>query len=127
MPRLRILAGPSLSNLKEIQANTAKGVDVSSTAFEGQVAVYIKGFADPSGEVQNSAYFETAQRKDVTWSIQFQGARAVKLSVNSCLNISGPSGRFLKPHSADDILFGNIFDRPLPIPWGFSTILGFMK
>lgn len=36
-------------------------------------------------------------------------------------------GRFLQEHNADDILFGNVFDKPLPIPWGFSTILGFMQ
>ncbi|KAI0701390.1 hypothetical protein BC835DRAFT_1265032 [Cytidiella melzeri] len=107
MPRLRILAGPSTTNLKEIRANTGEGIDVSSHDFEGKVAVYIKGFADPSGAVQNSAYFEQEDRKDVTWSIQFQG-------------------RFLKAHSADDVLFGNVFDKPLPIPWGFSSILAFM-
>ena len=74
MPRLRVLAGPSMDNLKEIPANTGQGVDVSSDAFEGQVAVYIKDFADPSGKVQNSAYFDLEARKDVTWSIQVQGA-----------------------------------------------------
>lgn len=73
MPRLRILAGPTPEKLKEIQANTGEGVDVSSALFEGKVAVYIKGFADPSGTVQDSAYFEDEKRKDVTWSIQFQG------------------------------------------------------
>ena len=36
-------------------------------------------------------------------------------------------GRFLKPRSADDILFGNVFERPLKLPWGFSAALKFMK
>ncbi|KAI0087392.1 DUF1769-domain-containing protein [Irpex rosettiformis] len=108
MPRLRVLAGASLTNLKEIKANTGEGIDVSSDVFEGKVAVYIKDFVDARGTVQTSAYFEHEERKDVTWSIQFQG-------------------RFLKAYSANDILFGNVFDKPLPIPWGFSTILGFMK
>jgi hypothetical protein len=36
-------------------------------------------------------------------------------------------GRFLKPYSADDILFGNTFDKPLKLPWGSSAALKFMK
>ena len=36
-------------------------------------------------------------------------------------------GRFLVPHSADDILFGNTFDRPLKLPWGTGAVLRFMK
>lgn len=76
MPRLRILAGPSTDKLTEIHANTGQGVDVSSSAFEGKIAVYLKGFADTHGEVRDSAYFKQDERKDVTWSIQFQGKPA---------------------------------------------------
>ena len=36
-------------------------------------------------------------------------------------------GRFLKPFSADDILFGTIFDRPLKLPWGTAAVLQFIK
>ena len=36
-------------------------------------------------------------------------------------------GRFLDIHCADDILFGNVFDRPLKLPWGFGAVLKFMK
>ena len=36
-------------------------------------------------------------------------------------------GRFLREYTADDILFGNIFDRPFKLPWGFSAALKFMK
>ena len=38
-----------------------------------------------------------------------------------------PRGRFLKPVSADDVLFGNTFDRPLKLPWGTTAALKFMK
>ena len=38
-----------------------------------------------------------------------------------------PVGRFLQAHSADDILFGNIFERPLKLPWVFGAALRFMK
>jgi hypothetical protein len=37
------------------------------------------------------------------------------------------TGRFLRPTSADDVLFGNTFDRPLKLPWGSSAALKFMQ
>ena len=73
MPRLRILAGSSLSDLKPIHANTGEPTHVSNDAFEGDVALYIKNFADQNGHVEDSSYFK--ERADVTWSIQVQGAR----------------------------------------------------
>ncbi|CAL1699647.1 unnamed protein product [Somion occarium] len=108
MPRLRVLAGPSLEELVPIEVNSDKAFDIKSDAFEGQAAVYIKGFADPNGDVGDSSYFSQEGRTDVTWSIQVQG-------------------RFLQPHSANDVMFGNTFDRPLQLPWGFSAVLGFMQ
>ncbi|EKM58022.1 uncharacterized protein PHACADRAFT_116588 [Phanerochaete carnosa HHB-10118-sp] len=106
MPRLRILVGSSPGDLKPVRANTGEAVHISNDAFEGDIALYIKNFADQNGHVQDSTYFK--QRPNVTWSIQVQG-------------------RFLRELSANDILFGNIFDRPLAIPWGFSAILAFMQ
>jgi len=108
MPRLRVRAGPSLDELTEVPVNSGKAVDVSSDVFEGKVAVYLKGFADPTGEISDSNYFEQDERKGVTWSIQMQG-------------------RYLKEYSADDILFGNIFDTPIYQPWGFSAAVRFMQ
>ena len=37
------------------------------------------------------------------------------------------AGRFLRPISADDVLFGNTFDRPLKLPWGSGAALKFMQ
>ncbi|KAL6299243.1 hypothetical protein BKA93DRAFT_888297 [Sparassis latifolia] len=108
MPRLRVLAGPSLEELYPVCANSHTPVHISSELFEGQVAVFIKGFADHCGKVNESSYFEAEERKGITWSIQMQG-------------------RFLQSYSADDILFGNTFDRPLKLPWGFSAAVKFMQ
>ena len=33
----------------------------------------------------------------------------------------------MKEYNADELLFGNIFDRPLKLPWVFSAALRFMK
>ncbi len=71
MPRLRILAGPSMSDLVPVHVDSGVPVKVSSDAFEGQLAVFIKGFADEEGKVRDSDYFR--KRSGVTWSIQMQG------------------------------------------------------
>lgn len=71
MPRLRILAGPSLTDLTPINANSDESIHIKSDGFEGQVAVYIKGF-EGSSRTQ-SPYFDHEKRKGITWSIQLQG------------------------------------------------------
>jgi len=110
MPRLRVLAGPALTSLVPISyiVNTDKPHTISSDHFEGQVVVNIKGFTGPHGRILDSEYFHRPDRKDITWSIQVQG-------------------RFLQYHSTDEILFGNIFDRPLKLPWGSGAALKFMS
>lgn len=107
MPRLRVLAGPSPSNLTPISVNTSQAHDVSSDVFEGRVVVHIKGFnsdGDEATTVDPGHYFEREDRQNITWSIQVQG-------------------RFLREYDADDVLFGNIFDRPLKLPYGTSFVL----
>ncbi|TFY78465.1 hypothetical protein EWM64_g5545 [Hericium alpestre] len=108
MPRLRVVAGPSMSELRPIPANSGIPYPITSDAFEGKVLVYIKGFTDKDSNILDSEYFHREDRKGITWSIQVQG-------------------RFLQPHSADDIMFGNTFDRPLKLPWGSGAALKFMK
>ncbi|KAI0701391.1 DUF1769-domain-containing protein [Cytidiella melzeri] len=108
MTRLRILAGPSLTNLTPIEPNSDIPFDIKSEGYEGQIAVYIKGLPEDSGTPGHSRYFDHPLRNGITWGIQMQG-------------------RFLQPCSGDDILFGNIFDRQLKLPWGFGAALRFMK
>jgi hypothetical protein len=73
MPRLSVLAGPSLDALVPISVNTGIPHDIVSDAFEGQVLAYIKGFADDEGNVLQNEYFQREERKGITWSIQTQG------------------------------------------------------
>ncbi|KAG7441086.1 DUF1769-domain-containing protein [Guyanagaster necrorhizus] len=110
MPGLRVLAGPSLEALEPIShlVNTNQPFRISSDIFDGEILVNIKGFVNfPAGDVRESEYFSRQDRQGITWSIQVQG-------------------RFLKPYSANDILFGNTFDRPLNLPWGSGAALKFM-
>ncbi|KJA15579.1 hypothetical protein HYPSUDRAFT_58713 [Hypholoma sublateritium FD-334 SS-4] len=108
-PRLRVLAGTSPETMVPITSlvNTGVSHTLSSPLFEGKIAAYIKGVTDENGCVRESEYFNREDKAGITWSIQVQG-------------------RFLVPQSADDILFGNTFDRPLKLPWGTSAILKFM-
>jgi len=108
-PRLRVLAGTSLDTMVPMTSlvNTKKAHRYSSELFEGEIVANIKGFTDPEGQVRDSEYFSREDRQGITWSIQVQG-------------------RFLNTYSADDILFGNTFDRPLKLPWGTSAALKFM-
>ncbi|KAH7887047.1 hypothetical protein F5I97DRAFT_1099287 [Phlebopus sp. FC_14] len=110
MPRLRVLAGPTAENQVPITelVNSGRAHDISSDRFEGKIAVYVKGFTNRQGECLGSEYFEREDRKGITWSIQVQG-------------------RFLQRHSANDILFGNTFDKALKLPWGAGAALKFMK
>jgi len=36
-------------------------------------------------------------------------------------------GRFLQANTADDIMFGNTFDKRLKLPWGAGVALKFMQ
>ncbi|KAG6889460.1 hypothetical protein C0995_000985 [Termitomyces sp. Mi166 len=106
-PRLRVLAGTgtTLTPITHL-VNTTNAFSLVSDRFEGEVIVCIKGLTRP--EKDASDYFERPERQGITWSIQVRG-------------------RFLEPISADDVLFGNVFDRPLRLPLGSGAVLKFMR
>ncbi|KAJ7729536.1 hypothetical protein DFH07DRAFT_183229 [Mycena maculata] len=114
MPKLRVLAGPTPHDLTPITSLVNVGVPhkILTDAWEGEIVIFIKGFnqEDPAHDStpQEAEYFSRPDRCGVTWSIQVQG-------------------RFLSPRSSDDVLFGNIFERPLKLPWGTGAALKFMK
>lgn len=82
MPHLRVLAGPSETALVPLRVNSGVPVKISSDAFEGEVAVFIKGLSDAEGGKEDSDYFR--KRSGVTWSIQVQGTRLAWLQYSSC-------------------------------------------
>ncbi|KAJ7128993.1 hypothetical protein C8R43DRAFT_1026759 [Mycena crocata] len=114
MPKLKVLAGPTPNALTPITSlvNTNRAHRIVTDAWEGEIVVFIRGFNrdDPSSNTtpEEQEYFGRNDRSGITWSIQVQG-------------------RFLSPRSSDDVLFGNIFERPLKLPWGTGAALKFMK
>ncbi|KAH0580562.1 hypothetical protein H2248_002055 [Termitomyces sp. 'cryptogamus'] len=107
-PRLRVLAGTGtkLAPITHL-VNTTNAFSLVSDQFEGEIAVCIKDLTRQAKEDAHN-YFERPERQGITWSIQVRG-------------------RFLEPISADDVLFGNTFDRPLILPWGSGAALKFMR
>lgn len=73
MPRLRVVAGPSLDALVPISVNSNESHPITSDAFDGRILVHIKDFTDKHGSVLQSEYFDREDRKGITWSIQVQG------------------------------------------------------
>jgi len=57
----------------------------------------------------------------------FERSTTEFLFLFSILFFWGFRGRFLKPVCADDVMFGNTFDRPLKLPWGSGAALKFMQ
>lgn len=110
MPGLRVRAGTCVEGLQDITelVNTGRALPLRCDRFEGEVAVYIKGFRNSRGQPSYSEYFQRPDRKGITWSVQVKG-------------------RFLQPHSANDVLLGNTFDRSLRLPWGSGLALQFAK
>ncbi|KZV90060.1 hypothetical protein EXIGLDRAFT_838086 [Exidia glandulosa HHB12029] len=109
MPRLRVFVGSSSDNLQPIEVNQPAGsaYPVSSDAFEGRIAVFLR-YEDEPHDREAANYFRAPERENVTWSIQVQG-------------------RFLQPRQSDTILFGNTFDHSLKLPYGTGAILKFMN
>jgi len=106
---LQVLAGPSPHSLTDIsdKVNTNKTHRIASDTFEGIISLQINRFPTHH-RTTSSDYFKRSDRQGITWSIQVQG-------------------RFLQPHTADDILFGNVFERPLTLPWGSGAAFQLMK
>jgi len=108
MPRIQVLAGPSIDALEPIEANSANAYVLKTPTFDGQISVFLKDFINENGEPSSTEYFDADERAGKSWSIQFRG-------------------RFLKEMTLDDVIFGNVFDRSIKLPYGSSVALKFMK
>ncbi|THH26539.1 hypothetical protein EUX98_g7649 [Antrodiella citrinella] len=112
MHRLRILAGPSFSSLTKISANAASGFPIRTDAFEGEVAIFLKGFADTDGKVGESNYFDAEEREGVTWSVQVQVRReAIPWGFTAVTSFM----QYLDPTLEQDLTS--------PTPWALSPFI----
>ncbi|EST04615.1 Protein of unknown function DUF1769 [Kalmanozyma brasiliensis GHG001] len=114
-PSLKISAGPSVDALKTVAVNhDDQPTEINTDLFQGRIAVRIKNFtgSDPDGveHRKDTPYFDAGHGKGQSWSMQIQG-------------------RFKEPVNADDLVFGNEFDKPIKdhLPYGTSLALQFVK
>jgi len=105
-PRMRVLVGSSLDNVKPISVNDYSVHSIDSADFTASVSVHIDGYVDPDGNPVPDDYFQHESRKSkaVTWSIQCQG-------------------KFTNAINADSLVFGISFDKPVRVPWGFTAAM----
>ncbi|GAA6039879.1 hypothetical protein JCM8097_006777 [Rhodosporidiobolus ruineniae] len=113
-PRLRVRAGPSLSSLKPVAVN-ASPTSVSSASFDGSVAVRLRGYRGPKddeGQPEPNEG-EELEEEGETWSISFEGR----------------FGREGEEVPIDDIMFGNVWRKPIRdyLPYGTAAGLRFVK
>lgn len=114
-PSLKISAGPSVDSLTTVAVNhDDQPTTIDNDLFQGRIAVRIKNFtgSDPPSvsHQKDTPYFTSNHGKNQSWSMQIQG-------------------RFKQSVSADDLVFGNEFDKPIKdhLPYGTSVALQFVK
>lgn len=97
-PRILVKAGPSSNSLSTLHVNAdSHPLTITGKHFEGKFAVRMASYLGPTGaegvREPESGYFEKREG-GMTWSI-------------------GIEGRFLGESSADDIVFGNVWEKPI--------------
>jgi len=107
---LQVKAGPDLNQLQRVKVNgEGAPLVIDSPHFTGRIAIRILGYdgETPNDEpaINNSPYFNGTQR---LFSIQIQG-------------------RFKKPTTADDLMWGIDFDQKLNVPRLADVALKFVQ
>lgn len=82
-------------------------VSVKNDKFEGKIAVYVKHFEGEGKAGDGDQYF--GKRQDMTYGIVVRG-------------------HFLDSPTADEVVFGNVFEQPIrdSLPWGTAIATKFM-
>ena len=118
--RLQVLAGTSLDprDWTPVRVNDeVNATELQSPYFNGRLVVRIDGYRGDGASAgpERPAYFDAAGSK-VTLSIHVQGQF-----------VGDKQHEHRETWTADDILFGNVFDRPLRLPLGTNLAVAFMK
>jgi hypothetical protein len=107
---LRVLVSGSSAYppTKPIIVNSSTPTKITTSTFDGEISVWIKDYAGDKSGGDGSAYF--FKRSSMTYGIVVRG-------------------KYLDDPTADDVVFGNVFERPIrdSLPWGTSVAVKFMK
>ncbi|RSH89061.1 hypothetical protein EHS25_002727 [Saitozyma podzolica] len=104
-PRLRVLlSSPSAAHppTAPCPVNSPTPTKVTTDGFDGEISVWVKGFEGDERAGDGSEYFGV--RGAMTYAIVVRG-------------------RFTEQVSADELMFGNVFEKPIrdSLPWGTSV------
>ncbi|XAO27376.1 hypothetical protein I312_106229 [Cryptococcus bacillisporus CA1280] len=110
-PKLRVLVSSSSAYppTAPITVNSSTPTPISTPGFEGNVWVFVKDYAGDHKEGDGKEYFEEGGRGGMTYGIVVKG-------------------KFLEDLTADEVVFGNTFERSIKdsLPWGTSVATKFM-
>ncbi|KLT38961.1 DUF1769-domain-containing protein [Cutaneotrichosporon oleaginosum] len=108
MPKLRVLISTSAAYPPATLCPVNGGpVRVRTPNFDGEISVFIKGFEGEGAAGDGHEFFD--HRPGLTYAMVVRG-------------------KYLDGVNGDDLVFGNVFERPIrdSLPWGTSIATKFM-
>jgi hypothetical protein len=102
--------GESYPPTLPIPVNSPTPTRIHSPHFDGDIAVWVRDYHGHDDAGDGHEYFGQRGRQGYTYAIVVRG-------------------RFTQPVSADDVLFGNVFEKPIrdSLPWGTAIATKFMQ
>ncbi|WVQ99751.1 hypothetical protein IAU59_006893 [Kwoniella sp. CBS 9459] len=110
-PRLRVLipskGGKGYPPTAPCPVNSAEPTPLVTDGFEGSIWVFVRGYNGDNKAGDGEGYFK--EREGISYGIVVKG-------------------KFKQEFNADDVLFGNVFEKPIRdnLPWGTSIATKFM-
>lgn len=114
--KLRVLGGssPETLTLLSVNQDVSQPLKIENEEFSGYLTIRLADIdgndVEGSKSEPESGYFTQKCREGKTLSIQVQG-------------------RFLKDYNTDEIVWGNVFDKPIrdSLPYGTSAVVKFIQ
>ncbi|ORY22827.1 hypothetical protein BCR39DRAFT_487597 [Naematelia encephala] len=110
-PKLRVLVSSATAYppSSPITVNSTSPTPIKTDHFDGEISVYIKDYNGDHQGGDGSVYFSSKGRESMTYGIVVRG-------------------HFLEEINADDVVFGNVFEKSVKdhLPWGTSIATKFM-
>ncbi|WWC62235.1 uncharacterized protein I303_104831 [Kwoniella dejecticola CBS 10117] len=110
-PKLRVLVSTQQGYPPSTPCavNSAEPTKINTDGFEGDLWVFIEGYNGDLNKGQEDAYFKVKGREGMSYGIVVRG-------------------KYKKPFNADQLVFGNVFEKPIRdnLPWGTSIATKFM-
>lgn len=113
MPRLRVRIsspGSAYPPTQLLPVNSPNPTPLKTPHFEGEVSVWVKDYTGDEKKGEGHEYFDSEGRSGMTYAIVVRG-------------------RFLDEIDADELVFGNLFQKPIrdQLPWGTSIAIKAMQ